>query len=81
MCEGLTGDSIERNEDRKQFACGANCLTVVMYRQINPADEDLIRLVRLGGQDQNVVDLELNLLWTADREESLSCIFIGRAQP
>jgi hypothetical protein len=56
-------------------------LTVVVHRQISPADHDLMCLVRLCGQDQDVIDVELDLLWTADRGESLPCILIGRTQP
>ena len=81
MCEGLPDDTVERNEDRQLLACSSNRRTIVMYRRVGPADQDLVRLLGLRCQDQNVVSIKLDLLRLPDCGEALGQVFIWRTQP
>jgi hypothetical protein len=81
MCEGLPGDAVERGEYRQVLTCGSDCITNAAYGRIRPAAQHVVGLLGLGGQDQNVIDIELNLLRAADGRKSLRDIFIRRPQP
>jgi hypothetical protein len=69
MGDGLSRDPIERYEDRQAIARCANRLTVLMHRSVCPGHENLVGVLRLGCEDQQVVNIELDLLGPADCRE------------
>ena len=81
MRESLSGDTVERNEDRQLLACSSHRRTVVMYRSVGPTDQDFVRLLGLRCQDQNVVSIKLDLLRLPDCGQALGQVFIWRTQP
>jgi hypothetical protein len=81
MCQGLSGDTVERDKDRQLLARRSNRRAVVMYRSVGPTDQDLVCLLGLRCQDQNVVSIKLDLLRLPDCGQALGQIFIRCTQP
>src|SRR4051812_15374602 len=81
MSSGLASDAVEGNEDRQPLTCSAYRIAVLLHRRVSPAEQHVSGLMSLRCQDQNVVDVELDLVRTADRRQPLSDIFIRRPEP
>jgi len=81
MRDRLRRNPIERNKDRQAFARCANQLSVLVHRDVSPADKSRVCLLRLGRQDDDVVNIELYLLRPSDRRDGLGHVFVGRKQP
>ena len=81
MRDRFSCDPVERDEDRQALACCANRPSVLVHRGVSPGDERLVCLLRLGRQDQDVVNIELDLLGSTDRRNGPGHVFVGRTQP
>jgi hypothetical protein len=81
MRHRLRRDPVERDEDRQALACCADRPIILVHEGVGPSEERLVRLLRLGRQDEDVVNLKLDFLRPADRRGGQGDVFIGRTQP
>ena len=81
MSDRFRRDPVERNEDRQALARRANRPSVLVHWDVSPGRQRLVCLLRLGRQNQDVVNIQLDLIRSADHRHGLGHVFVRRTQP